>query len=656
MRVGKLKHIIIIDEAFKSPIESLAFHPVFTKKDERQFSSSRDNVIAIADTKNEVKVIDLRQYVERARVESEAENLPFIVNNLDKVLAGHTDRIYRLSWSPFNEMQLLSCSGDKTVKIWNCNEPADKALVTTFYGHFSRVLVAKFSQTEPDIVISAGNDSIVYVWRVSEQAGERPKPVECITANTVKRFECDIELADSEAEEKSETESEETDGDEQSDDPKELHESKNGVANEQSEKNIVLINGEIITEENGREICKVEKFNEANKKCDPDPNRQFNGLVIGNSIVNGSSLDETILTNGTFNGTLCSELNGTLNGEPNYEDEQAKANKRRKRKLVKAKNDTKAKSLLTLSTKYDNSLNKLEHYQDIDKMMTEFKEKKNREIEKNALVSCVKTSLELENRKSAQDKLEQSSETTARPDEPEAERQTEPDNKKPLTEEEKIVMLARIEELQNCEQSFDEDESRRSFLLYGNHKDVQRLSEKEIDNHLRNDDLESAHLVKFISGDLKTTINEAIESDQLTVNMVAMSASVSLNYWHTVTRKYVETLVRRGKIVLAAGYLLSLFDINAALDLLVKHRLYKEALLVAKTRFTSSSNVYVQAITHVLAKDYEETGNFDSEVKCWISIGYFYEAARVFASRSDSLSAKYCVICCKVAFKYELSN
>lgn len=666
MRVGKLKHIITIDEAFNSPIESLAFHPIFTKKDDRHYSSSYDNVIAIADTKNEVKVIDLKQWVERSKVEAESDGLPFIVNTLDKVFAGHTDRIYRLSWSPFNEMQLLSCSGDKTVKIWNCKEPADKSLVTTFYGHFSRVLVAKFSQTEPDIVISAGNDSIVYVWKVDEQTGERPKPVECITTNTVKRLEADIvDLADTGAESEMESEeSEEEDGDyEQNDDSEnEQEEGEHPTAKEHQskEEHHILKDGKCkFTEEPNRGIHKVEKFNEANERVTVtyyrpvpanekrSPHRLVNGVAAGNSTENGvSNVDDSV-------------PNGDLN------DEDDRANKRRKRKLNKAKSDTKAKSLLTLSTKFDNNLNKLEHYRDIDRMMSEFEARKKRQIERNTLMSRIKESLEpesrtAENSKSGQDQQpdqKPSDETAAQPDdEPEIEQQPEPENPKRLTEEERAAMMARIEELQSCEQSLDEDESRRSFLLYGNHKDVQRLSEKEIDNHVKNDDLDSANLVKFISGDLKTTISEAIESDQLTVNMVAMSASVSLNYWHWVTRKYVEALVRRGKIVLAAGYLLSLFDINAALDLLVKHRLYKEALLVAKTRFTSSSNVYVQAITHVLAKEYEETGNYDSEVKCWISIGYFYEAARVFASRSDSLSAKYCVVCCKIALKYELLN
>lgn len=628
LKVGKLKHIITIDEAFNSPIESLAFHPIFTRKDDRHFSSPRDDVIAIADTKNEIKIIDLKQYVERAKMEAEAENLPFIVDTLDKVLAGHTDRIYSLSWSPFHEMQLLSCGGDNAVKVWNCNEPADKALITTFYGHFSRVLVAKFSQTEPDIVVSGGNDSIVYIWKVNEQTGERPKPVECITANTVKRLECDIDLAFTE-EEDSEPESEETEDEE--DGEQNGHPEEEGVEDEQCKKQAAKEqhpkeNGLSFTEEeNGRgEISKTEQFDEANEKLTynrppnelggQDSNHLVAGMVAGNSIENAA------------------------NEEPN--DEQAGA-KRRKRKLNKAKNETKAKSLLTLATMYDNSLNKLEHYRDIDKMMSEFEARKRRELERTTLTSRLKECLELEC-KSVPEK--------------QSDAVIEQEPEKQLTEEDRSAMLGRLEELQSYEQSFDEDASRRNFLLYGNHKDVQRLSEKEIDNHLRNDDLESAHLVKFISGDLKTTINEAIENDQLTVNMVAMSASISLNYWHSVTRKYVETLVRRGKIVLAAGYLLTLFDINAALDLLVKHRMYKEALLVAKTRFTSSSNMYVQAITHVLAKDYAETGNFDSEVKCWISIGHFFEAARVFASRSDALSAKYCVVCCKFAVKYELLN
>ena len=35
-----------------------------------------------------------------------------------QTLEGHTDRVWGLAWNPTNTNILASCSGDKTVRIW----------------------------------------------------------------------------------------------------------------------------------------------------------------------------------------------------------------------------------------------------------------------------------------------------------------------------------------------------------------------------------------------------------------------------------------------------------------------------------------------------------------------------------------------------------
>lgn len=596
-KIGKLKHIITIDEIFKSPIESVVFHPIFLKKNDRKSSSTKDNVIAIAGTENTIKIIDLTEYVQKAKIETQQHDLPFILNKVDKVLDDHKGRVFKLSWSPFKDMQLLSCSEDKTVKVWNCEKSIDQSLITTYYGHFGRVLVAKFSQTEPDTVISGGSDSILAIWKISEQTGAIPQPIQCSSAYTIKPFEFQqlVKEIDNISDDKSE-------------------EKVLNVANSQNQHDLtdnrpdlkeVLKDGKLINRyiDGDREVCIIEKYNEANEKLTVTHYRSL------------KSQSENLTTNDNLN---------SIDNSTDYTE------KRKRRRQEKNKNETKAKSLLTLSTKNDNSLTKLAHYDDIDKMLIDCETRKKRDLDRKTLNAQLKR---INNISLDSEQLEE-------------------------IKKERDTILKKLSNLQGMVENKPkiDDETRSTFLLYGSSEDMECLSKREIINHLKNDDSDSANLVRLLSNDLKTVIEEAKSNDQLNETLVAMSSSISLNYWQQTVQDYVEQLIKKGKIVMASCYLLSLFRIGDALDLLVKHHLYKEALMVAKTRFTSENNVYTQAIVHSLAHDYAKTGNYESEIKCWLSIDYLYEAARVFASRIDPISSKYLVRCCKTALKYNLEN
>ena len=661
LSTGKIQHILTINDAFQSPIESICFHPIVIKTNNRMSSSSNDNVIAVAGTENTIKIYNLANYIQRSKTET--EDLPLMINLYDKILEGHTDRVFKLCWSTFKELNLLSSSEDMTVKVWNCTmnkETTDQPLIKTYYGHFNRVLFAKWSLTEPDTVISGGNDSILSIWKVSEQKNEKPKQIEFIESSKIELIEIESTNAD---------DSKSIDKEKKSFSSLYANDNNKKAQDEENNVDNVLKNGKLLkhTIENNRAIYVVEKYNETNEKLTVtyyksldnekenddklvstndinllntnelndeylaaanlnkssiDVNMSNVNLSKNNDLNNAIEINSNDLSNANLNNDIIKlASDNNLNDQANNLDNIDNIEKRKKRKQFKAKNESKAKSLLTLSTKYDNSLTKLEHYKDIDKMIIDFELRKKRDLDKNELL---KTNNENETANEIQQVIDLS------------QQQTFNQQQKRINKENEI--------------------RNETFLLYGNNEDMDYLSRNEIKNHLKNDDLESAYLVKFLSNDFKTIIDEAIMSSQLTDSLVAMSASISLDYWQSTTLHYVEQLVRKGRIVMAAGHLLSLFRIGDALDLLVKHKLFKEALMVAKTRFTSNNNIYIKAIVHALANDYAKSGNFESEIKCWLSIDYLYEAARVLASRIDSISTEHCVKCCKIAFKHQLEN
>lgn len=558
----KLTHIITINDVFRSPIESISWHPIHIKSEDNQkVTSNLESQIAIAATENTIKIINLWPIVvESAKDESD---LPLMVNSVDKTLVGHEGRVFRTNWSIFRENHLVSSSEDMTVKVWNCNMHSERELWKTYNGHFNKTLVAKWSLVDPDIIFSGGHDSIVSVWNVNEIDNEKPKSIKTVESACVvaKPNEFKFVVKDDDDEEDTIESSDEKAGDKDD------------------------LQGQYQPMEEGRFI-KSSKNDERNVKLtityiqeETHHLERLPANAFVNSLKNdGDKVDD--------------KEDFEIENDENETDATTSKSTDKAKKRKTKRNESRVKSLLTLSTCYDNSLTKLEHFKDLDKMIIDFEWKK-----KNAGLNA-------------------------------------------LEERTKNGLVEQV---------------KPTFLLYGTCEDVENLSKFEIDNHLNNDDLESACLVKLLSTNLKTVIDEATKEHQLTDSLVAMSSSVSLDYWQQTTQNYVDQLIGKGRIVVAASYLLSLFRIKDALELLIKSRFYKEALMLAKTRFTPD-NIYIRSITYALANDYSKAGNYESEAKCWISIDHYYEAARVLAARIDPLSARYAVRCCKIAFRNELEN
>lgn len=76
-------------------------------------------------------------------------------------LIGHEGVIFSVHFNSSGNM-LCSVSDDRTVRVWDIN---DYTLITTLYGHLSRIWDAKFiPNTSDNAVISAGEDATTRVW------------------------------------------------------------------------------------------------------------------------------------------------------------------------------------------------------------------------------------------------------------------------------------------------------------------------------------------------------------------------------------------------------------------------------------------------------------------------------------------------------------
>ncbi|XP_064612217.1 coronin-1C-A-like isoform X2 [Liolophura sinensis] len=106
----------------------------------------------------------------------------FLVLNINKPgridmnapkVAGHTQAVLDIAWSPFNDDIIASSSEDCHVKIWeipegglvtNLEEP-----VADLFGHERKVGIVTWHPTAENVLLSGGFDNRVIVWDVGEE-------------------------------------------------------------------------------------------------------------------------------------------------------------------------------------------------------------------------------------------------------------------------------------------------------------------------------------------------------------------------------------------------------------------------------------------------------------------------------------------------------
>ena len=104
---------------------------------------------------------------------------PFLVLRLDEtgrvskthpILDGHSAPVLDLSWSPFNDNIIATCSEDCTIKIWLIPDEGIKETTReaqlTLTGHQRRVLIVSWHPTAENVLLSVGADNMIVLWDV----------------------------------------------------------------------------------------------------------------------------------------------------------------------------------------------------------------------------------------------------------------------------------------------------------------------------------------------------------------------------------------------------------------------------------------------------------------------------------------------------------
>lgn len=174
-----------------------------------------------------------------------------------------------------------------------------------------------------------------------------------------------------------------------------------------------------------------------------------------------------------------------------------------------------------------------------------------------------------------------------------------------------------------------------ALSLYGNPEQIDTLLAAEIDAHEKKENATQAGLIHCWQGSLADHIRQAAKQRKLSEFLVASAPQVSMKLWQFACESYAEQLIDEGDIITGASYLINILKVEEAINILLKHHYYREALAIAKSRLGCNEEVMNKVVTAWAASSIYE-GSFDVAALLQLSIGQVESAARAMARKSDA--------------------
>lgn len=221
----------------------------------------------------------------------------------------------------------------------------------------------------------------------------------------------------------------------------------------------------------------------------------------------------------------------------------------------------------------------------------------------------------------------------------------------------------KIQHLKNCYHLLAElnksDSVHNEFPPYlgffGNRDDMQKLLDEEVEHHSKVGNNELAHHIELWRGNVTEMLKEMARRKQLSDLLVSFAPMASQKLWLDMCRAYSEQLVLFGQYQKAASYLLVCHKVNEAIELLLNHQLFREALAIARSRLGPDDPIMTRIIRE-WGRDLASEGNYEFAAQCLISVGDLLEAAMLIRKRNDESSLKLAALIADKAGAQELAS
>ncbi|CAG5129907.1 unnamed protein product, partial [Candidula unifasciata] len=140
-------------------------------------------------------------------------------------------------------------------------------------------------------------------------------------------------------------------------------------------------------------------------------------------------------------------------------------------------------------------------------------------------------------------------------------------------------------------------------------------------------------------GNVAGALQIARQRNELSDWIVSMAPLASHDLWEAVSAEYAEQLEDDGQYHKAVTYLLAANKIHQAIDLFRRHKLFKEAVLLARIRLSPVDPILEDLYTE-WGQNLMRDGQYELAAKCYLAMRHIQEAEKALAKRHDQSSLK----------------
>lgn len=158
------------------------------------------------------------------------------------------------------------------------------------------------------------------------------------------------------------------------------------------------------------------------------------------------------------------------------------------------------------------------------------------------------------------------------------------------------------------------------------------------ESHEQKEEWEKGCLLAFWMGDTEF-IERAVKSGHVTETIINLASSMSRRIYLQACEAYAEKLILEDEITKAATYLLQAGLKGRAINLLIDHKLFRDAVALMKICMNKKSSIQVETMKAWLVSLVQD-GNFELAAKIYCSIGMLDDALAVVTKRDTPLAWK----------------